>query len=264
MNDAARLSSAHKILAALLLTVIAGFVDAVGWISLSEVFTANMSGNSIHVGMNLGVLNFWDLRRFGFAIVSFVVGMILTRIGVEAAARAGVRRIASVTLTVEALLILIFARATPEMHSGQITDQNSVWYFVLIATLAFAMGVQTATLTHLGPLTVYTTFVTGCLTKFAESFAHTVFWIYDTAKRGTPVSETLAQLSGSEDAAATLLLFCVWSCYIIGAAIGTLLKHEWELRALYFPVAFLALLIVIDRLRPISAREEEKQVAGGK
>jgi uncharacterized membrane protein YoaK (UPF0700 family) len=264
MLDTPQLSTTDKILAALLLTGIGGFVDAVGWISLSQVFTANMSGNSVHVGMELGAFNVWALRRFACAIVAFVLGLILTRVAVEAAARAGVRRIASATLAVEALLILCFASATPEMHAGQISNQNSLWYFALIATLAFAMGVQTATLTHLGPLTIYTTFVTGCLTKFAESFAHTLFWMHDNIKRGASVSDTFAQLSSNEDASATFLLFWVWSCYVGGAALGTVSKHKWELKSLYFPVAFLAVLILIDRIRPISAKEEERQTAGVK
>ena len=262
MADTAPLSTPDKILTALLLTAIGGFVDAVGWISLSQVFTANMSGNSIHVGMELGALNVWGLRPFACSIVSFVLGLILTRIAIEAAARAGVKRIASATLAVEALLILCFAIAHPEMHAGHITGQNSLWYFALIATLAFAMGVQTATLTHLGPLTVYTTFVTGCLTKFAESFTRTLFWIHDSVRRGTSLSDTLARISGQEDAAATFLLVGVWSCYVVGAALGTLFKHQWELKALYFPVGCLAVLILLDRLQPISAKEEEQQAAG--
>ncbi len=40
-----------------LLTTVGGFVDAVGYIALFEVFTANMSGNSIHIGMYLGQHN---------------------------------------------------------------------------------------------------------------------------------------------------------------------------------------------------------------
>lgn len=262
MYDSPQLSTPDKILAALLLTAIGGFVDAIGWISLSEVFTANMSGNSIHVGMELGMLNLWALRRFGCAIVAFVSGLILTRVTVEAASRAGVKRIASATLAIEALLLLAFARATPEMHAGQISNQDSWLYFGLIAALAFAMGIQTGTMTHLGPLTVYTTFVTGCLTKFSESFAHTLFWIYDNVKRGVSLFETLLRLRTSVDANATLLLLSVWICYVIGAALGTAMKHQWELKALYFPAGFLIALILVDRLRPLSETDEEKQAAG--
>ena len=85
------------------------------------------------------------------------------------AARQGVHRIATYTLAFEALLLVLFARATPAMKLGQIVDLHSAVYFSLVALLAFAMGVQTATLTHVGALTVYTTFVTGTLTKLSES-----------------------------------------------------------------------------------------------
>jgi uncharacterized membrane protein YoaK (UPF0700 family) len=60
-------SPANRLTTALLLTSVGGFVDAIGWIALLEVFTANMSGNSIHVGMATGNLDLHGRRRFGFA-----------------------------------------------------------------------------------------------------------------------------------------------------------------------------------------------------
>jgi hypothetical protein len=46
---------------------------------------------------------------------------------------------------------------------------------------------------------------------------------------------------------------------VIGAAIGTVLKARWELRALYIPVAILVVFIVVDQLRPIDVEEEKHQ-----
>ena len=139
-----------KLAIALSLTVVGGFVDAVGYIALFQVFTSNMSGNSVHVGMYLGQGKWSELLRPLCAIVSYVAGMAATRIAVGIAGRAGMRRIASFTLAAEALLLALFAHATPAMRLGQVVDLLSYSYFALVALLAFAMGIQTATLTHIG------------------------------------------------------------------------------------------------------------------
>lgn len=258
MTNAPDLGMRGKIAVALSLTAVGGFVDAVGYIALFQVFTANMSGNSVHVGMYLGQRNWLELLRPFCAIVSYVVGMALTRIAVEIAGRAGLRRIASFTLALETLLLALFAHATPAMHLGQIVDQHSPAYFTLVALLAFAMGVQTATLTHIGALTIYTTFVTGTLTKLTESFTRALFWAYDHVRQ-VGLSHILGDARGQQDVQEATMLASTWTCYVIGAAIGTILKSRWELRALYVPVGVLIGFILIDLFRPIDVEEEVHQ-----
>lgn len=258
VTKAPDLSTQGKLATALSLTAVGGFVDAVGYIALFEVFTANMSGNSVHVGMYLGQHNWVQLLRPFCAVVSYVVGMTLTRITVEIAGRKGIRRIASFTLTVEVVLLILFARATPAMHLGQIVDQTSPQYFTLVALLAFAMGVQTATLTHVGALTIYTTFVTGTLTKLTESFTRALFWGYDQLRQ-TKISDIVRHAPRQRDVQEGAMLASTWGCYVIGAAIGTISKQRLELRALYIPVVILFLFIVIDLFRPIGVEEERHQ-----
>ncbi len=256
------LSPADRLVAALLLTMIGGFVDAVGYIALYQIFTANMSGNSIHIGMGAGNHDMQTLARFSCALVSYVVAMVLTRIALEVAARSQWRRIASITLGVEALLLLAFAHATPAMRDGHLASQYSLFYFAMLAVLAFAMGVQTATLTHFGPLTVYTTFVTGTLTKFAEAFTRLLFWAHDARESGKSLSVVLRTLVQQADAIASFFLLGIWICYVIGAALGTISKRQWELHALYCPVAVLGCLMLLDLVHPISKREESRQNTG--
>ena len=251
-----------KVATALSLTAVGGFVDAVGYIALFQVFTANMSGNSVHVGMYLGQRNWLQLARPFCAVVSYVVGMTLTRITVEIAGRKGIRRIASFTLAVEAVLLILFARATPAMHLGQIVDLSSPAYFTLVALLAFAMGVQTATLTHVGAMTIYTTFVTGTLTKLTESFTRTLFWGYDQLRQ-TGISDIVRLAPQQKDVREAAMLGATWSCYVIGAAMGTMVKQRWELRALYVPVVVLGMFVVVDLFRPIDVEEERHQTGVG-
>jgi len=248
-----------KIGIALSLTGVGGFVDAVGYVALFQIFTANMSGNSVHVGIDLGRLDFSDLMRPACAISAYVTGVVLTRITVQAAARNEIKRIASFTLATEALLLLLFARATPAMHLGEIVELHSRTYFLLVALLAFAMGVQTATLTHIGPLTIYTTFVTGTLTKFAESLTRVLFWSYDQFRGWGRISDIVRLAPKQEDVRHTALLASTWICYLLGAAIGTITKQKWELRALYGPVIVLVAFVVVDQFRPICIDEERHQ-----
>ena len=260
MNNPPELGARGKVATALTLTVVGGFVDAVGYIALFEIFTANMSGNSVHVGINLGEQNFSDLLRPVCAIVAYVTGIILTRIAMTVAARHSIQRIASYTLAIEALLLVLFARATPAMKLGQVMDLNSAVYFSLVALLAFAMGVQTATMTHVGAMTVYTTFVTGTLTKFSESLTRAIFWSYDqAAQAGRAISDIVRLSPKQKDVREAAFLATTWMCYVVGAAIGTLTKRRWELRSLYLPVAVLLVFIVIDQFRPIGVQEEKHQ-----
>jgi len=243
---------------ALLLTSVGGFVDAVGYIALFQVFTANMSGNSIHMGMYLGQRNWPELMRPLCAVTSYVVGMLLTRITIGVAGRKGIRRIASFTFAVEALLLFGFARARPEMHLGQLVQLHSPEYFGFVAMLAFAMGVQTATLTHFGTLNAYTTFVTGTLTKTTESATRALFWAWDYVRQ-SGTSAIVAHALRQQDVRETLMLSSIWTCYVAGAALGVLAKARWEVRALYFPVGVLLLLVILDRLRPLDIEEEKRQ-----
>ena len=57
------LGTIGKSVAALVFTIVGGFVDAVGYITLYQIFTANMSGNSVHVGMYLARADFADLAQ---------------------------------------------------------------------------------------------------------------------------------------------------------------------------------------------------------
>ncbi len=258
MRDAPDLDRRGKIAVALSLTSIGGFVDAVGYIALFQIFTANMSGNSVHIGMYLGQHDWPNLLRPLSAVVSYFVGVVLTRITIQIAGRNGIRRIASFTLATEALLLLFFARATPAMHLGQIVGQHSPAYFALVALLAFSMGVQTATLTQVGTLTIYTTFVTGALIKLTESFTRVLFWAYDTlSQKG--ISDIVKLAPRQKDVLEGVMLASTWTCYVLGAALGTISKQRWELRALYVPVAALVVIILVDQLRPIDVEEEQHQ-----
>ncbi len=253
------LSSAQRLTIALLLTLVGGYVDAFGYIALFQIFTANMSGNSIHVGMSAGAFDFLALLRPLCAISSYVAGLILARIALNSAARLAIARIASFTLGLEALLLIFFSQSSPSLHLGQIADLAAPSYFVLVGLLALAMGLQAATLTHVGPLTIYTTFVTGTLAKFSEAFTRVLFWTYDQLKAGRGLTRIARDSPKQKDVRDTTTLAAVWISYVAGAAMGTAAKQRWEFRSLYLPILLILSLVVVDRFRPIALQEEQSQ-----
>ena len=170
---------------ALMLTFSAGMVDIVGYIALYHWFVAHMTGDTVHLGNQLVTGRWSDVEKASTIIGSFILGSILGRAVIEAGARKGQRTIASVTLLAEAALIFTFICIRSFAVSS---DAIRVSVLVLLALLAAAMGLQTATLTKIGPLTIHTTFVTGMLNKFAEAVSEWFFWLYDQEKSGKCVA----------------------------------------------------------------------------
>ena len=53
---------------------------------------------------------------------------------------------------------------------------------LLIFLPAAAMGVQSVTVTRVGSLRVYTTYLTGSLSKFSEAVTEYLFWFRDRTR----------------------------------------------------------------------------------
>ncbi len=100
-EDAANSGTTTKVAVALLLTFAAGYVDVVGYLGLYQVFTANMTGNTVHFAINLLHSHWRDAVVAGSMIPIFVTGSIVGRPIIEVGARNRIRRIASLTLSIE-------------------------------------------------------------------------------------------------------------------------------------------------------------------
>ncbi len=235
-----------KSIVALLLTFAAGFVDIVGFIALLRTFTAHMTGNTVHAAYRLASGREDDGLAAIAIIATFLGGSIVGRALIEAAARHGLQRIASITLALEALLIAVVAFANPQ-DSGQA--------HVLLLLLSAAMGLQTASLTKIGPLTVHTTFVTGMLNKLAQLVSHALFLSYDTVIRKQPLKSHRRR--AFRDAA---FIFSIWLLYLAGASAGTRLTLDWKLHALVIPLTMLGLAICADMVRPLPLQEERDEL----
>jgi uncharacterized membrane protein YoaK (UPF0700 family) len=148
--------------ALLVLTFTTGLVDAVSYLGLGHVFTANMTGNIVLLGFGLA-------RSGGLRVVSPLVSLAAFLLGAGAggvlARRYGERHADHVmrALGIEVALIALATvlAATLTIHPNALSGDT------LIALLAFAMGVRNATVRKIAVPDLTTTVLTMTLTGLA-------------------------------------------------------------------------------------------------
>jgi len=244
-----------KVASALLLTFVAGYVDIVGYVSVYHLFTAHMTGTTVHLGRDLATGAWTAAALAGSVVAGFVGGSVAGRAVIEAGARLGLRRVATVTIAMESALVLAFM-ITVKMISAPAVSWGTIC--VLLLMLAVAMGLQTATLTRIGPLTVHTTFVTGMLNKMSQLLSHALFHSYDWLK-AEPGGRTHFEAAVKVNLREALFFFCIWALYLSGAVIGTWSQARWGTDCLYVAIVILGGAIVLDQISAFSLQEEKDQ-----
>jgi len=253
-NPRARAKSA----VALVLTFAAGTVDIVGYLAIFHLFAANMTGNTVHVGHYLVIGEWREAAKAGSIICSFVAGSILARSFIEIGSRKRLRSVASFALFIEAVLILSVVWLGPvnQAHAESLSLWAMCW---MLSLLALAMGLQTATLTRIGPLTIHTTFVTGMLNKMAQGVSEWLFWLHDQWKQNARWSDIVHRSPQVQSFRAAWFTFAIWVCYLLGSVTGTWMNSLWGTRALYLPVVLMTAAIAVDQFQPLTVEEEKEQ-----
>jgi uncharacterized membrane protein YoaK (UPF0700 family) len=186
----------------LTLTVAAGSADAVSYLGLGRVFTANMTGNLVLLGVAIGQGQVAASLRSVIAFAGFGIGVL---VGARATQRNKDDAVwpGSVTLVLVVELGLLVAFAAGWEIAG---DRPSTFALdVLIALSAGAMGIQTAAARRLSVAGVTTTFVTGTLTSLIAELA-----------------SVAPDWTRSRRWAATV------ACIVIGAGAGAVLFVAWR------------------------------------
>lgn len=153
---------------AVALSLAAGYVDAVGWLSLDRVFTAQMSGNLVLFAVHLAAGKRAHILLQGDAILSFFLGLLFSGGLIEFGMRRRIRRIFVAALAVEFVMLAVFAVAGGAVLRPGPSDHPEWPVYALIAVVAGAMGVQNTSLRMAGILPLFTTHVTGALTDLSE------------------------------------------------------------------------------------------------
>jgi uncharacterized membrane protein YoaK (UPF0700 family)/predicted GNAT family acetyltransferase len=144
----------------IVLTLVSGLVDAVCYLGLGRVFTANMTGNVV-------VLGFAAAGAPGFSVSATLTSLALFLVGAACASRIPATKRARLLLTAMATEAA-FVGAGAVVAFGVRGAVGSGWpRFVVIALLAFAMGVRNATVRRLAVPDLTTTVLTMTLTGLA-------------------------------------------------------------------------------------------------
>jgi uncharacterized membrane protein YoaK (UPF0700 family) len=153
----------------LLFTGAAGSVDAITYLA-AHVFTANMTGNAVLLGISAGQGKGTAALSSLIALAAFVAGVILGAVvvgeGDVARASVDVRR----GVWLETLLLACFA----VVSFGHWSDRATV--LLLIVSSGLAMGVQTAAVRRLKLPGITTTYITGTIASLFSGLVHLWRW----------------------------------------------------------------------------------------
>lgn len=194
------------------LSALAGYVDAIGFMTLGGFFVSFMSGNLTRLGVGLAT-DHWSQAGLAAGLIGlFVTGVIL---GATVARRVGEER-RSVVLAVEAMLLLIAAALCTAGHSGP-----------GMVAVVMAMGVENAVFQRQGDVWVGLTYMTGTLVRMGQRIA--------TALHGGPRWEWVPFL-------------LLWLGLAVGGALGALVFLSLGQLALWPAFAVVVLLTVLVAL----------------
>lgn len=147
------------------LTFVTGLIDAVSFLGLGHVFTANMTGNVVFLGFAVAGAPGLSIPRSLTSLAAFLVGAGLGgRLGASMAG-GGRRRWLLTVAAAEAVMLLAAAVASVGFDVESGTPAHSL-YAVIILT-AVAMGLRNATVRRLAVPDMTTTVLTLTLTGVA-------------------------------------------------------------------------------------------------
>ena len=151
----------------LLFTWAAGCVDAIVYMA-GHVFTANMTGNAVLLGISLGTNLSKATVRSLVALITFILGVLVGAVLVGEKVHGipwkGVRIAAVVEMAVMAMFAAVFFIPVPLTNEGMVQ--------ALIVLSAFAMGLQSATVKRLNLPGIATTYITGTMTSMISGLVH--------------------------------------------------------------------------------------------
>jgi uncharacterized membrane protein YoaK (UPF0700 family) len=159
---AAKDDDARLVVPLLGLTFVTGLVDAVSFLGLGHVFTANMTGNVVFIGFALGGATDLSVARSLAALASFACGGIVGGRLISGAMRAPARLL---TLAMYGEVALLSAAAAAAFASGADLMLSSV-YAVIVLT-GIAMGLRNAVVRTLAVPDLTTTVLTLTVTGLA-------------------------------------------------------------------------------------------------
>ena len=196
------------------LAVLAGYIDAIGFLTLGGYFVSFMSGNSTQFAVGMNDLAAWRQAAIPFGIITlFVVGVMLGH-----ALRHVARRPSLAVLTLTTVL-LVAAAVAEEFGLAMLAAP----------VLTITMGAANNAFIREGEPTSSVTYVTGTLVKFGQHFAG---WLL-----GQPNSDWRPFMQ-------------LWLGLVGGAILGAVLYGWWGLPAIWLAAGLSGALAAIKWRHP--------------
>jgi uncharacterized membrane protein YoaK (UPF0700 family) len=143
------------------LTVVSGIVDAVSYLGLGHVFTANMTGNVVLVGFALAGAPGFSVAASATALGAFLCGAV-------AGGRLSLRITQKRSLLLTAVTLEAGFTVVAAIIASSVAVLGAGWpRFTVIAMLAFAMGIRNSVVRRMGVADMTTTVVTTTITGLA-------------------------------------------------------------------------------------------------
>ncbi len=146
-----------------LLASVAGSIDVMSYFQF-HTFTANMTGNTILLGLSIGEGKLESSMHSVTALLGFISGIFMGAFIVEKK-EGGWSSHVTLSIAIESIIIAVFS-ALSFYHAGSI---SSFLLYISIILSAVAMGMQSATIRHLKIPGIVTTFITGTITSIGMS-----------------------------------------------------------------------------------------------
>lgn len=201
----------------LLLCALSGVIDVLGYIGLSHVFTANMTGNIVLLGIGIGDAREVVLSNAALSLVGFVIGIVFT---VFIQRKGGKSKS---ILTLEFILILLSALIILFIPIEGVISS------IILLILSASMGMQTIAGRNLKIAGLSSTVLTSTLAAFVEG-------IMGVVQKNAQKLTLDTYLRGG-----AILL------YLLGAAVGSFSERIIGLNTIWIGVALLALVLLFKK-----------------
>jgi uncharacterized membrane protein YoaK (UPF0700 family) len=217
-----------------LLTWTAGCSDAISYLGLGHVFTANMTGNTVLLGLDIEQGEALAVLRSAVALGGFCLGAYVGTFLIEGD-QEGATWTPQVTtaFTTEAALLAVFAVIW--LLTGANPPAGGV-VNALIALSALAMGLQSAIVRSLGVAGIATTYITGTLTNLMAGGARWTRSSVRARKKGDTGTQANEHGLGR--------LAAVWIIYVLAALVSGAAVGHFPSVAVFLPLVALVFVIL--------------------
>jgi uncharacterized membrane protein YoaK (UPF0700 family) len=214
-----------------LLAAVAGSIDVISYFQF-HTFTANMTGNTILLGLSIGEGKLASSMHSMTALLAFIGGAFIGAFIVEKKDRGWSSNITR-SIAVESIFIAAFSLLT--LYHAPLL-KNFILYISIILSAA-AMGMQSAAMRHLKIPGVVTTFITGTVTSIAMSAVSGLrmgFKKHETNNSKVPVVKNLEQR--------VTLQVIIFFAYALTAVFTGWIEYHG---AIFLPIFPLILIVVV-------------------